>query len=221
MPYYIGEDMPEWEKHYASDEGDNGGELDKSLYKYILPENANATIVHFSDDPGLRPGPVPDELYYPPPAQKIGFFARLFGKKPEPEIPAPTQEQIWENYQQRAKATAAHALWEFNNATKARRDMGIKRVIGSYDGGNDESFTNFQSVELNDGSRFGPANLPAHLKVETFQAIIDQAVDILMGSYGEGPFDLRGAVTVDFETCTITDEKDRDIVFQYKPGWSN
>jgi hypothetical protein len=49
---------------------------------------------------------------------------------------------------------------------------------------------------------------------------VNNAVSALLGSFDAGEFVLRGAVIIDFHACTITDEKDADIVFGDKVVWS-
>ena len=43
--------------------------------------------------------------------------------------------------------------------------------------------------------------------------VVEDAILGIMGRFDAGEFTLRGAVTIDFEICTITDEKDPAIVF--------
>ena len=40
-----------------------------------------------------------------------------------------------------------------------------------------------------------------------------------MGTFDAGEFTVRGAVTIDFDSCTITDEKNADVVFGDKVVW--
>jgi hypothetical protein len=48
---------------------------------------------------------------------------------------------------------------------------------------------------------------------------VENAVTALMGSFDAGEFILRGAVIIDFDVCTITDEKDAEVVFDDKRAW--
>jgi hypothetical protein len=96
------------------------------------------------------------------------------------------------------------------------RAAGVTRVFGSYDGGGDESFTYFQFVEMKDGRRIDCKGLDDNgLSRNELEALIDQATMALMGSYGAGEFSLHGALTVDVDACTVTDEKDAATVFAY------
>ena len=49
--------------------------------------------------------------------------------------------------------------------------------------------------------------------------LVEDAVTALMGHYGAGEFFLRGAIIIDFEAGTITDEKDAGVVFGDKMAW--
>ena len=123
---------------------------------------------------------------------------------------------------------AIHALWRVSSMTTTCRELGVKRVFGSYDGGGDENFSYYQGVELSDG-RVIPAS--EHLRTMAdlirgeppgidYEELVDSAVCALMGhSFGIGPFTLRGVVIVDFDTCTITDEKNADVVLGDKMPW--
>jgi hypothetical protein len=45
------------------------------------------------------------------------------------------------------------------------------------------------------------------------EQLIENAAFALMGTYDAGEFVLRGALVIDFDACTITDEGDADVVF--------
>jgi hypothetical protein len=110
-----------------------------------------------------------------------------------------------------------HALWKVSGMTAACRAMGVKRVFGSYDGGGDESFTYVLGVEMSDG-RVIPA--APDEETEDIAQLMENAVFALMDeSFGIGPVTLNGVVIIDFDACTITDEKDADVVFGNKMPW--
>ena len=52
-----------------------------------------------------------------------------------------------------------------------------------------------------------------------YDELVENAVSALMGPYGEGPFTLQGVVIIDFDACTITDEKNANVVLGDKQPW--
>jgi hypothetical protein len=192
MPYYVGEGMPEWEEYMEKEEASEG-EPPAALFKYVEPMQSNAAVVPFPDMPG-----------------------------PEPEIPprAPYSRDTWlENYRKEQEATAAHALWQLSRLTATCRALGVKRVFGSYDGGGDESFTHYHGVEMRDSRALSEELLRKVAKDIDGDQLVEDAVAVLMGSYGAGEFALRGALIIDFEACMITDEEDAGVVFGDKLEW--
>ncbi len=192
MPYYVGEDMPEWEEYLDREESD-GREPPAALFKYVEPSESNAAVVPFPDTPG-----------------------------PEPEIPPriPYSPDNWlENYRKEQQAISAHALWNVSKLTATCRALGVKRVYGSYDGGGDESFTHYHGVEMSDSRALSEELLRKVAEDIDGDQLVENAVAVLMGSYGAGEFALRGALIIDFDACTIIDEKDAGIVFGDKMAW--
>jgi hypothetical protein len=181
MPYYIGEDMPEWREYQEWEGSGDRGERPLSLFKYIEPSQAKTTVLPFPATPG-----------------------------PEPELPEDAE------YLEEMEAASAHALWKVSAMTATCRDLGVKRVFGGYDGGGDESFTHVLGIEMSDG-RVLPA--APHDGTEGSAQLVEDAVSALMGHYGEGPYSLRGVVIIDFDVCTITDERNADIVLGDKMPW--
>jgi hypothetical protein len=113
--------------------------------------------------------------------------------------------------------TPEHALWKVSGMAATCRAMGVKRVFGSYDGGGDESFTYLLGVEMSDG-RMIPAAL--HDEAEDTAQLVESAVFALMDeSFGIGPLTLQGVVIIDVDACTITDEKNADVVLGDKKPW--
>jgi hypothetical protein len=260
MPYYIGAGTPEWDEL----DWEESGDPPDSLYTYVEPWVAETTVLAFPETPGPEPLVPRERPAYrpPPPAPKPGFFARLFGKKaplveapPAEEVPQPTPAQLIESYKARQKATADHALWKVSALASRCRALGVKQVFGSYDGGGDESFTDFRGVKMSDGRvitaeslgildheafraeirRLGrlpqareedekPKALAARIlgrEVDDQEAgwlsdlweMVPEATAALMGSFDAGEFLLHGVITIDLDTCTITDEKNADVVF--------
>lgn len=224
MPYYYGADSPGWDEYLDQAEAEGIDIPSTSSFAYVEPWQAKTSVVPFPATPGVEPI-IPAQPRYPvqiaqPPARQ-GFFSRLFGRPPAPvvSVPAATPEQLqdWHsNFLKREKATSEHALWKVSTVAARFRAAGVKRVFGSYDGGGDESFTHFHSVEMNDGRRVDYNGLER--KGLDYEALINEAASAIMGRFDAGEFVLRGALTIDFDACTITDEKDAAIVFGLGDG---
>jgi hypothetical protein len=222
MPYYIDEEMPGWGRYQAYGlEEPGSGEPPASLFEYIEPWQANTTVLSFPDTPGPEPEIPQRAAYSPPPARKPGFFARLFGQKIAPAVETSrlSREQLLEDLRKEEKAACAHALWKVSRLTSACRALGVKRVFGSYDGGGDESFTHYHGIEMRDSRVISEELLRKLAKDVDCHQLVEDAVSALMGSYGAGEFRLQGAVIIDFDACTVTDEKDADVVFGDKMEW--
>jgi hypothetical protein len=216
MPYYIGEEDPKWEEYQAQSEaGWVDGRDPVSFFQYIEPSEANTTVLPFAETPGMEPE-IPRQLAYLfPPRPRRGFFARLFGKQAASPAATsqPSPEQLVENFESREKAISAHALWKVSGMTAACRAAGVKRVFGSYEGGSDESFTHFLGAEGNDGRMIESDELRKAAQTVDFEELVRDAAAALMGRFDAGPMSLYGAVVIDFDVCTITDEKNADVVF--------
>jgi hypothetical protein len=182
MPYYIGAGTPEWDEHEWETER---GDPPESLYTYIEPWVAEATVLAFPETPG--PEPVT-------PTEREGFKARQ-------------------------KATAAYALWEVSGLAATCRSLGVKRVFGSYDGGNDESFTHLHGIQMSDSRIISKTRLRGEAASVRCHELVQYAVSALMGRYGVGEYLLHGGVTIDCDACTITDEKNANVVFGDKMPW--
>jgi hypothetical protein len=192
MPYYVGEDMPEWGDYMAREES-GGGEPPAVLFKYVEPLQSHAAVVAFPDTPGPEPVIPPRPKYSP--------------------------DTWYDSYTKEQQAMAAHALWKISGLTAACRALGVKRVFGSYDGGGDESFTHFHGFEMRDSRAVTEETLRKVAEDIDGGELVDHAVTALMGSYGAGEFRLYGAVIIDFDACTITDEQDAGVVLGDKTAW--
>jgi hypothetical protein len=190
MPYYVGAGDPEWDEYSTRAEVE--GDPPISLFKYVEPWTAMTAVLRFPETPGPRPE----------------------AKKADPASPKRlSTKQLIEKFEQEQKHVSELALWELSSATAKCRAGGIKRVFGGYDGGGDESFAHFRRIEMSDG-RVIPAEVVREETkgIDCFQ-LIEHAAFALMGLHDAGEFVLRGAVVIDFDACTITDEKDIDVVF--------
>jgi hypothetical protein len=211
--------MPEWDEYMEMEETHNG-EPPVSLFQYIEPPQANKTVLSFRDTPGPEPEIPQRAAYRPPPVRKRGFFARLFGQKEAmAESPQLSTEQWLENFRIEEKAASAHALWKVSGLTATCRALGVKRVFGSYDGGGDESFTYYHGIEMSDGRMISEELLRKVAEDIDCHELVENAVSAIMGGFDAGEFKLYGAVIIDFDACTITDEKDAGIVFGDKTAW--
>jgi hypothetical protein len=197
------------------------GEPPVSLFEYIEPLQAHSTVLSFPDTPGPEPEIPRRAAYSPPPVRKPGFFARLFGQKEASVAEAPrlSTEQWLENFRMEEKAASAHALWKLSGLTATCRALGVKRVFGSYDGGGDESFTYYHGIEMSDGCMISEELLRKVAEDIDCDQLVENAVSAIMGGFDAGEFKLHGAVIIDFDACTITDEKDAGIVFGDKTAW--
>jgi hypothetical protein len=190
MPYYIGVGDPEWDEYLTIVEDDNAAEP-ISLFKYVEPWTAKTTALQFSETPGPRPE----------------------RKNAEPAPQQLSPEQLFERFEKEQKAGSELALWELSNMVAKCRAGRVKRVFGGYDGGEDESFAHFRSIEMSDGRMISAELIGEDTAgINCFQ-LIEDAVFALMGRHDAGEFVLRGAVVIDFDACTITDERDVDVVF--------
>jgi hypothetical protein len=199
MPYYLGEDMEEeWHEYMDQVDADPTWEASESQFKYVEPWRAKTTVLSFPETPGPEPEVPQPAAYRSPPASKPGFFARLFGQKADPAEPH---------------------LWKVSRLTATCRTVGVKRVFGSYDGGGDESFTYFLGIEMIDGRVIPAEELGRQTRSVDYDQLVDDAVSALIGRFDAGPFILHGAVIIDFDACTITDEKNIDAVLGDKMPW--
>jgi hypothetical protein len=190
MPYYIGAGDPDWDEYLTIVE-DGTTEPPISLFKYIEPWTAKTTVLKFSETPGPRPE----------------------GENAQPAPQRLSQEQLLERFEKEQKVASELALWKLSNMVAKCRAGGVKRVFGGHDGGGDESFAHFRSIETSDGRMISAELIGEETRgIDCFQ-LIEDAAFALLGRHDAGEFVLRGAVVIDFDACTITDEMDADVVF--------
>lgn len=128
----------------------------------------------------------------------------------------------------------------FSVMVPALRAMGGRNVHCVYDGGNDEGFAWFGSLELAEGrltlkevvSRLAASDVTSELiaaellrenpqaplkDTEQLESIVNYSLPeewacLLLGfGFGTGPFSMYGAFTVDLHECTITDDRGADV----------
>jgi hypothetical protein len=189
MPYYVGAGEPEWDEYLIMAEDDIEPPI--SLFKYVEPWTAKTTVLQFPETPGPQPT----------------------AENAEPARQQLSPQQSFEKFEKEQRFASALALWRLSSMTAKCRANGIKRVFGGYDGGGDEGFTHFRSLEMSDGRVISADMIRGEAKGINCEQLIEDAAFALMGSFDAGEFVLRGAVVIDFDACTITDESDADVVF--------
>jgi hypothetical protein len=197
MPYYFGEEMPGWPEYLETRHkeflaGKKASGPPDSAFQYIEPWEAKTTVLPFPETPG-----------------------------PEPELP----QRTGENWFQRYKAECAHALWKVSKLAATCQALGVKRVFGCYDGGGDEGFAYFHGAVTSDGRVITEEALSREVRGRddcdelALVEVVGNAVSALMGTFDAGPFVLHGMVMIDFDACTITDEKNANVVLGDKQPW--
>jgi hypothetical protein len=234
MPYYFGEDSPGWDEYMERLEVESlaRGPLDR--FAYVEPWEAKTSVLHFSRTPRTASERSAADQGA---VRRPGIIARIFGSKP-PEVLKPRPEiefgspEWLANYHAEQKRKTEEALERVAVWAAAFRAAGVRRVLIRYDGGNDEGFTHFEAFEMADGRRLTRRDAGASTVVRTaiqatgdkpdtsgfkkygYLEILDDAAVALLGpGFGTGPFEMFGAITVDCEACTITDEKDPSRAF--------
>jgi len=191
MPYYIGAGEPEWDEYMAMME-DDVTEPPISLFKYVVPWTAKTAVLQFP----ATPGPQPQDL----------------SADPDPQLP-PGQQWV-ARFENEQKFASELALWKLSSMTAKCRAGGVKRVFGHYDGGGDESFTYFRGIEMSDGRLIRAESTHGETRgIDCDELIADAAFALMGRHFDAGEFVLHGAVVIDFDACTITDESNIDVVF--------
>jgi hypothetical protein len=166
------------------------GDGQLSWYKYVEPWHVNTAMLPFPDSPAPEPEAPLDNV------DTRGMKAR----------------ERFDAWRENDRKRFAHALWKVSGLTATCRALGVKRVFGRYDGGGDEGFTYFRGIEMSDGRMISKELLRNEAAGLPCDELIENAVAALMGNFDAGEFSMYGVVTIDFDACTITDEKNRDVV---------
>jgi hypothetical protein len=236
MPYYFGEDSPGWEEYMERLEAENlaRGPLDR--FTYVEPWEAKTSVLLFSRTP--RTASARKAATDQGATRRPGIIARIFGAKPPEGLKPPADIKVgspeWvANFHAEQKHKAEEALERVAIWAAAFRAAGVRRVLMRYDGGNDEGFTHFEALEMTDGSCLAKQDIRARNVVRAaveattgdkpdtdgfekygyLEILDDAAVAFLGPGFGTGPFEMFGAITIDCEACTITDEKDPSRAF--------
>ncbi len=241
MPYYFGEGEPGWDEYMERLEAENlaHGPLDR--FTYVEPWEGKGSVLRFSRTPrtASESKAPTDES----PVRRPSIMTRLFGSKAPQASKAPQESKQaaeieigspeWmENFQAEQKRKAEEALERVAVWAAAFRAAGVRKVLMRYDGGNDEGFTHFEALEMADGRRLTRQDPTARDviraaikakgdKVDTdgfekygdLDILDDAAVAFLGPGFGTGTYEMFGAITIDCEGCTITDEKDPNRAF--------
>jgi hypothetical protein len=183
-----------------------------------------------------------------PTAKKPGILARIFRANPPmfksapavvPEYKVDIGSEEWiAEFHAKQKRQSEEALLRVAVSAAALRANGVRRLFIRYDGGNDEGFTHFDALEMTDGRRltresaeavkavgaasqavFGAsADIASFEKYGYLETLNDAAIAFVGPGFGTGPFEMFGAITVDCEACTLTDEKDPARAFPQDDG---
>jgi hypothetical protein len=234
MPYYFGEDSPGWDEYMERLEAENlaHGPLDR--FTYVEPWEAKASVLRFSRTPRASSE---RKLADASSARRPGIITRIFGSKAPDGLKHRAEFEIgspeWvANFRGQQKRKAEEALERVAVWAAAFRSAGVRQILLRYDGGSDEGFTHFEALEMADGSRLTRqdpmardviratlettgdlADLDGLEKYGYLDILDDAAVAFLGPGYGTGPYEMFGAITIDCEGCTITDEKDPNRAF--------
>ncbi len=221
MPHYFGEGDPGWEKL------DDDVSPKASDFHYLRPPDIGGSRdpVPFSLEP-----PAPRPAKPTPTTPRPSFWDRLLGRRMALGTPREEREAEHKHRTLHAIALVGAALSE----------AGAKHVYCRYDGGNDEGFAWLDHVATHTGEKLSGKDIAARLTgrglasrmaaagllyappddadVAFLQSLvadgfaIDCALLLLGSGFGTGPFYLYGAFTVDLEACTITDDRNADLV---------
>lgn len=235
MPFYYDFEDIEW----PEDDEDFWPEPTAEEYQYLPPEDLGGTpepvafvepdrIVseqELAADPGSVSGSVP-----PPGGRGLsGFLTRLLWKW------LGGGSFLQQTMDQQADWSRRQGNL-FHIVLPALREIGGTHIHCGYDGGNDEGFAWFRTLETADGVReksdvirdLAQAGLVPKLKdsglvrdvpdypqsdeshiESTLESIADEWGVLLLGSgFGTGAYQMYGAFTVDLEAHTITDDRD-------------
>ncbi len=230
MPYYFGEDSPDWEEVITQLELQPGAATPREKFTFIDPWQTKAALVHFPRTPTVPPAP---------PCRK-SLFERIFGgifketpaaSRASPPAPEPEagSDAWFDKVEALFRGASDAALLRVAALAAALREAGVCRLLIRYDGGNDEGFTYFEAVEMADGRRLTGEDRTARKVVAaalrtvhgdssdidrferdagSFVPFDDAAIAFLGPGFGTGPFFMFGAITIDCEACLMTDDAD-------------
>jgi hypothetical protein len=236
MPYYFGEDMPGWDGFIADEDG---GEtvIPPNVFKYVEPWAKETTVMAFPNVPGPElEKPEYDRTNWNDFFSKDQAYRSTNALNGIAALSAKCREanvvQVIGSYQggndegfthfhgiilrdgrRIMRPVRLHEICDVQTIKTAELADGRHiEFSGKYFYGADELLV--RAVTLRDGRRIErPSDLPVGID---FDELVENAVTALMGSWGAGAYELYGAVTINIDARTITDEKDRDTVFAAK-----
>jgi hypothetical protein len=220
MPYCFGEGDPGWDELM---EGDAARAPKVSQFYYLTPPDMGGppSPVRFSDQVPAPRGAAP---------AAPSLLDRLLGRRPGAEAMLGQERE--------AERARSSQQW-LALIVAALREIGVRRVYGRYDGGNDEGFAWLDHVALASGERLTPDEAARRLAATRLRErladaglwhaqwgagekamrdvaldalVTECAVNLLGGGYGTGPFYMYGAFTVDLDACTIVDDRDAEPI---------
>jgi hypothetical protein len=229
MPFVYSEEDMEWPED-ADDDYEPPPPLPEQ-FEYLAPPDFGGAPepVKFSDSPSAKAASTG-----PKPPLKARMFIWVLGKV----LPGAGDFMAQRKQQEQDAARRRQQL--FGIMVPALRQLGGRRVHCVYDGGNDEGFAWFGSLETADGSlkleevcgQLAGTGLKDELlqaewlherpdhpraEAEVLRDVIEHSLPeewsvLLLGwGFGTGAFSMYGAFTVDLENCTITDDRDASV----------
>lgn len=240
MPYYFGEGDPGWDEYVEAVDTENLARAPDVRFVYVVPWQSDSVSVSFPRRPPPDAYPAaarsPQATAATAAPKRPGILARIFGTGPAAPPPGDAaaveigSPEWFAQYEQNQKRQAREAMLRVAVAAEAMRAHKVRRVFLRYDGGSDEGFTHFSGIELTDGRRLGAADAEARAAIGAAERAVyggghqsfddtygdceflNEAAVVLLGpGFGTGPFEMFGAVTIDCEACTITDEQDKNL----------
>jgi hypothetical protein len=229
MPFVYSEEDQEWPED-AGDEYEPAPPLPEQFEYLAPPEFGGAREpVKFSDSPSAKAASTG-----PTRPLKERMFLWLVGKT----LPGAGDFMAQRKQQEQDAARRRQQL--FAVMIPPLRQLGGRYVHCVYDGGNDEGFAWFGSLQTAQGTlkldevcdRLTGTGLPEKLRQaellhdnpdhprserESLREILESwlpeewAVLLLGWGFGTGAFSMYGAFTVDLEACTITDDRDAGV----------
>jgi hypothetical protein len=224
MPFVVGEGDPAWDN-----QPEDGDFVFKAVdFQYV--DNISDLArppgpLRFSLD--VPAPPMPPSLPTVA-APTPSLLDRLLGRTPRALPPPAASDDFMQRFEFTQRQTAYEGQRFFAAITPALRAAGVSAAYCRYDGGNDEGFSYFGHYLSSTGevleldavtARLATTDMRARLQAlhsdrkaaptaaDLGEEIALEGAVMLNGSgYGNGPYMLYGAFTVDFNACTISDD---------------
>lgn len=225
MPFVVGEGDPAWDNQPE----DSDLVFKVSDFQYV------ESVFTLSRPPGPltysldAPAAMAPLAGAKPAPAKRSLLDRLLGRSPDVVAqPAAEPVDFMKSFEHQQKQAEVDGRRFFAAITPAFRAAGIKAARCRYDGGNDEGFSYFEHYLSAAGEEVSPdvvaqrlaaTDIGARLRAlhpdrtavptgaELGEEIALEGAVMLNGTgYGNGPYLMYGAFTVDFDACTLTDD---------------